>query len=583
MQSPIRHPIDTPCGGGVKYIIVTGGVCSSLGKGVTVSTIGALLRCEGYRVTCVKIDPYLNIDAGLMSPFEHGEVFVLDDGGEVDLDLGNYERWMRLRLGRRNNITTGKVFTALMEGERRGLYLGRTITLTPHFTNEVISQLQLVATTAVDGSGLRPDICLVELGGTVGDMESAPFCEALRGLRCSLPASDCCLLHCTYIPSMAGQQKSKPTQHSCRSLMQTGLIPDFLVCRSETQLDPAMRRKVSQYCGIAEQFVIDAHNVGLLYEVPLLFLKQDVISKLQRLLRLRPAVPDMRDNSGLEPFSKYVSALRNPLRTVRIAFVGKYLTGGSDTYISILQAFEHCCIELRTKIEFLWVDSDSLEDPNNAVALESVTSCDGIFIPGGFGMRGVEGKCRAVRIARERDIPFFGVCLGLQVAVIEFARNVLKLPTANSEEFDKTAEHLVIRYMPDVDRATMGASMRLGGCGVDIIDPQSKLAEMYGYARRIRERHRHRYEVNGAYIDEMVNHGMRITAVDDASHELRTAARVEAIELPSNRFFVAVQYHPEYRSDPSDPAPTYLAFLAATARLKLDRQTPSTRVVPMDV
>jgi CTP synthase len=424
LPSPMIHPTGHVEKQGTKFILVTGGVCSSLGKGVTTSTIGALLRAEGFRVCSVKIDPYINIDAGLMSPFEHGEVYVLEDGGEVDLDLGNYERWMSVRLKRDHNITTGKVYDTLIKREREGKFLGKTVQLVPHFTNEVVERLLVQSQIPVDDSGLRPQICLVELGGTVGDLESAPFIEALRTLRFTIPPEDFCLVHCTYLPVMGDQQKTKPTQHSCRTLLSLGLTADFLVCRSEKPIEDDVRRKLSSQCGLQEKYIIGAHNAENLYDVPCIFHDQEIVQKVAHKLRLdlAGAMPQLHVPT-IETFRRFASILKcktNPV--VRIAFIGKYVTGGTDAYFSVLQTFEHCALALELKLDIVFVDSEDLEGDNAAQAQTALASCDGIYVAGGFGLRGINGKVRACEFARENNIPYFGVCLGMQIAIIELAR-----------------------------------------------------------------------------------------------------------------------------------------------------------------
>lgn len=570
LPSPMLRPeLEDSTQTHVKYILVTGGVCSSLGKGVTTSSIGALLKTRGYRVSSIKIDPYINVDAGLMSPFEHGEVYVLNDGGEVDLDLGNYERWMSVQLTRDHNITTGKVFKELIDREREGKYLGKTVQLVPHFTNEVVERIVNVSNLPVDNSGLKPHVCLIELGGTIGDLESAPFVEALRTLRFTLPPEDFLLVHCTYLPVMGGSQKTKPTQHSCRALLSLGLTPDFLVCRSDDPLDDSARAKLSQQCSIQEKYIIGAHNVANLYEVPVLFETQDMLDKLQRRLRLDPEqlnlMPPLAFPS-LDTYKKFATTLANPSKTIRIAFVGKYTQGGSDAYFSVMQTFEHCCLALNVAIKFLWMDATLLETPEQSgQAFAALESCEGIFVPGGFGTRGIRGKVLAARFAREKNIPYLGVCLGMQVALIEFAQSQIGWEDATSEEFDtnKTSAHHVLRFMPEIDRRTMGANMRLGGREVNLIEPKSICKRIYGGANKVIERHRHRFEFNMSFVDEFKSRGLLFTGIDTPA--MCPETRVECIELPSHKFFLGVQYHPEYRTAPNDPSPPFLAFVEAAS------------------
>ncbi|CCW59827.1 unnamed protein product [Phytomonas sp. EM1] len=563
LPSPMMHSINSEADR-VKFIVVTGGVCSSLGKGITTSATGALLRAAGYRIHSIKIDPYLNIDAGLMSPFEHGEVYVLEDGCEADLDLGNYERWMNVHLRREHNITTGKIYQHLITKEREGGFLGKTVQMVPHFTNEVVDQIfSLCQKPLVAGSNEFPQICMIELGGTVGDMESQSFVEALRRLRYSILPEDFCLLHTTYLPVFGGIQKTKPTQHSCRTLLSLGLSPDFLICRSEQPLMPDVREKLSNQCGVQSKDIIGAPDVDCLYQIPIEFTDQGLIERIIHKLRLRPARPAVGVPT-YESFKHFTKILRNPSNaTVRIAFVGKYVSGGSDAYFSVLQTFEHCQLSLHVKLDILYVDSEDLEGVNAEEAKEAILSCDGIFVPGGFGIRGVKGMCAAVQLARTHNIPYFGVCLGMQVALIETARNVLGWEDANSEEFDSKSTHQIVRIM-DADRTKMGANMHLGGRDVYIIEDSSILKKIYSGASVILERHRHRYEVNTRYLAELQRAGLLISGASDP--QLGPLSRVEAIEYPSLRFFMAVQYHPEFVSSPLDPSPPYLAFMAAASR-----------------
>ena len=565
LPSPMIHPSGAEEKNRTKFILVTGGVCSSLGKGVTTSTIGALLRAEGFRVCSLKVDPYINIDAGLMSPFEHGEVYVLEDGGEVDLDLGNYERWLSVRLKRDHNITTGKVYDSLIKREREGKFLGKTVQLVPHFTNEVVERIVCQSQIPVDDSGLHPQICLIELGGTVGDLESAPFIEALRTLRFTHPPEDFCLVHCTYLPVMGGQQKTKPTQHSCRTLLSLGLTADFLVCRSESPLETEVRKKLSQQCGVQEKYIIGAHNVSTLYDVPCIFAEQDIVAKVLHKLRLDPtsALPSLSVPTvdTFRRFSEILKCETNPV--VRIAFVGKYVGGGSDAYFSVLQTFEHCALALEVKLDIVFVDSEDLEGEDAGKAKDLLKGCGGIFVAGGFGTRGIDGKVAACEIARKNNIPYFGVCLGMQIAIIEIARHELQWADANSEEFNKESTHQVVKIM-ECDRKEMGATMRLGGKQVCIVEEPSIMAKIYGGKGKVLERHRHRYEFNMQYFDDLKRAGVRFTAVDDGV--FGKDCRIEGIEIPGHPFFLAVQYHPEFCTTPTDPSPPYLAFVAAIAK-----------------
>ena len=560
----------------MKYLLVTGGVCSSLGKGVTTSSIGALLRQSGFHVSAIKIDPYINVDAGLMSPFEHGEVYVLADGGEVDLDLGNYERWLRVRLSRGHNITTGKVYETLIQKERQGGFLGKTVQVIPHVTDEVVRRVVETAEIAVDGSGMKPQICLIELGGTIGDIESAPFVEALRQLRFSIPPEDFCLAHVTYLPTMGESQKTKPTQHSCRTLLSLGMSPDFLVCRSEGPLTGDARRKISSLVGLQEKYIFDAHNCGSLYEVPILFHSQDLVAKIVHKMKLdvtKPSAPaiGIPTIDELRSFAQMCTSKTS--RTIDIAFVGKYCDGGTDAYFSVMQAFEHASLAAQVRINFLWIESESLEGESSAAdeLRQQLTSMNGIFVAGGFGNRGIEGKVIAARIARERKIPYLGVCLGMQIALIEMGRHLLGLPDATSEEFDSEkgapakSQHHVIIYMPEIDRNMMGANMRLGAREAHITAPGSIMQTIYCNAQKVTERHRHRYEFNMAYLEQFRKAGVIFSAADDPAFGKDT--RVEAIELSTavHPYFLGIQYHPEFMTWVTDPSPPYAAFVAAAA------------------
>ena len=564
----------------VKFVLVTGGVCSSLGKGVTTSTIGALFRGQGYVVSSVKIDPYINPDAGLMSPVEHGEVYVLSDGGEVDLDLGNYERWMDIQLTRAHNITTGNVYRTIIDREREGGYLGKTVQVVPHFTNEVIERIRHVASTPVDQSGQKPQIVMIELGGTIGDLESTPFIEALRQLRFGLPPEDFALLHTTYLPVMSGGQKTKPTQHSCRTLLSHGLQPDFIVCRCADPVAPDARKKLAVFGGVSERCIIDAHNSPSLYDVPLNFHDQDIVSKITAKLRLKPPqMPPPMAFPAIEDYKRYSTiAQDNTIKKVRIAFVGKYLNAGADAYFSVLQAFEHAALFLGVGLEFVWVDA---KNDNSMDLIEQVVpTVDGVFVAGGFGNAGFDTKVHAAHLARTKKVPYLGVCFGMQVVVVEAARYMLGIENATSEELEpkqQGADHHAIVFMPDISRKNMGNNMRLGTHSVHITDSSSKLAKMYNGARVVLERHRHRYEVNMKLYDRFIADG-RLSFIGSDTNEFNESTRVEAVEVKDHPFFVAVQYHPEYRTLPTDPAPTYLAFLAAAAKKDVDFSYSTTRV-----
>jgi len=562
---------------GTKYIVVSGGVCSSLGKGVTTSSIGALLRGQGLRVTAIKLDPYLNIDAGLMSPLEHGEVYVLDDGGETDLDLGNYERMMFLNLARDNNVTTGKIYDWVIKKERRGDYLGKTLQVVPHVTGAIAEWLDRVAQVPVDGTGLRPQVCMIELGGTVGDIESMPFVEALRQMRFSLPEDSLAWCHCSYIPNMSGQ-KTKPTQHSVKALLALGIQPDFVVCRNSEPLEEGTRKKIANQCNIRQERILSAHDVNNLFHVPRVLAEQNILGKLTNVLRLdRMGIDFMGAPAGdtsirtlgdWNDFARQVDEAEaaNP---VNIAFVGKYNKGGGDAYQSILAALQHASVAMGRKLKIEWIDATDLEqatDSDKVKAAEArLKDADGIFVPGGFGDRGVEGKVRAAGLAREWKKPYLGVCLGMQAAIINFARSVLGLEDATSEEFDakKTSQNHVLMYMPEISKETMGANMRLGTRWVEFPSPETSLAAaLYGGASKVMERHRHRYEFNVEYKKRMEEKGLIFSGQDESKE------RMDIIELPLSEhpFYVGVQYHPEYKSRPGQPSPPFFGFMAAACK-----------------
>eukprot|EP01061_Rhynchopus_euleeides_P048010 TRINITY_DN997_c0_g1_i1.p2 TRINITY_DN997_c0_g1~~TRINITY_DN997_c0_g1_i1.p2 ORF type:complete len:617 (+),score=302.58 TRINITY_DN997_c0_g1_i1:190-2040(+) len=572
----------------MKYVIVSGGVCSSLGKGVTTSSIGALLRAKGYRVTAIKIDPYLNVDAGLMSPYEHGEVFVLDDGGEADLDLGNYERMLGLSLTRSNNITTGKIYSSVINKERKGAYLGRTVQVVPHITSEVVQWINNVAHTPADGTDLVPQVTVIELGGTVGDIESMPFMEAIRQFRFNLPENSVCMVHCTYIPIMSGQ-KTKPTQHTVKALQQLGIQPDILVCRCTEPVEDGTKRKISNQCSIRSERVISAHNVPNLFHFIQMLEDQSIFQSISNTLHLDKVAIDPRSKSpslapvrSLECWNEYarkVDVARNS-KEVKIAFIGKYLKGGEDAYLSVVKALEHCAVEVGRKLVIEYVNSTDLQPNDEPVIVEEgkedeqpdpaqlyddavarMKECDGIFVPGGFGDRGVEGKVKAAQLAREWKKPYFGVCLGMQVAIMEFGRNVLGLDNATSEEFDgeKASQHHVLKYMPEIPKDSMGANMRLGSRWVEICDNKSMAFKLYGGVDKIAERHRHRYEFNTDYLAKFEEAGLKFTGRDESKE------RMDIIEIKDHPFFLAVQYHPEFKSRPGSPSPPFFGFVAASA------------------
>jgi len=545
----------------MRYVIVSGGVLSGLGKGVTASSIGMLLKSLGYRVTAIKIDPYLNSDAGTMSPFEHGEVFVLDDGGEVDLDLGNYERFLDITLTRDNNLTTGKVYANVIEGERRGDYLGKTVQVVPHITNEIQDWMERVASIPVDGNGDEPDICIVELGGTVGDIESAPFVEALRQFQFRVGKENFVLVHVSLVPvvGVVGEQKTKPTQHTVKELRAAGLSPDFLVCRSEEPLEQATKDKLALFCHVSPSHILSAHDVSNLYRVPLLLEEQNTTAMIAEKLGLEMT----EDRPQLDAWRKMADHVDSLESEVTIAMVGKY-TGLTDSYLSVIKALQHSAFKVGAKMNISWVDATGLEpeseseDPElYANSWQDLKSADGVLVPGGFGNRGIEGMILAAKYARENHVPYLGVCLGLQVAVIEFTRNVLGREGANSTEFDEDTPHPAVIFMPEGSRTHMGGTMRLGSRQTNIQTEDCAAVRLYEGATEIHERHRHRYEVNPDIISDLETAGLKFVGKDTE------AQRMEIIELAGHQFFFGTQYHPEFKSRPNRPSPPFFGLVEA--------------------
>ena len=540
------NPVDC-----MKYVVVTGGVLSGLGKGITASSIGVLLKSAGLRLTSVKIDPYLNSDAGTMSPFEHGEVFVLDDGGEVDLDLGNYERFLDVALTRENNITTGKVYANVIEKERRGDYLGKTVQVVPHITNEIQDWIERVAHVSADGSGETPDACVIELGGTVGDIESAPFVEALRQFQFRVGQENVCFVHVSLVPVMGpvGEQKTKPTQHTVKELRGLGIIPDILVCRSEKPLEEETRAKLAAFCHVGTDAVVSAHDVSNLYQIPISLYEQSVLNKVSNHLGFE--VPD-----SLPMLDDW----KHMADKVDIAMVGKY-TGLSDSYLSVIKALQHSAFAVDRKLVIDWIESTDL-DPHNVTekhdeAWELLRAADGILVPGGFGNRGVEGKIAAANYARVNNVPYLGVCLGLQIATIEFCRNVLGLENANSTEFDENTPNPAVVFMPEISKTHMGGTMRLGTKPTPFLVDDCKMRRLYGGADHVDERHRHRYEVNPDLIERIEAEGLVYVGKDE------TGQRCEIMELENHPYYVGTQYHPEFKSRPNRPSPPFLGLLKA--------------------
>jgi CTP synthase len=525
---------------GPKYIFVTGGVVSSLGKGLAAASIGALLEARGFSVTLLKMDPYINVDAGTMSPYQHGEVFVTDDGGETDLDLGHYERFTSIHVTRDHNITTGKVYFSVIQKERRGDYLGRTVQVIPHITDEIKSSIRRVSGST--------DIVIVEVGGTVGDIESLPFLEAIRQLRKDIGRDNVLYVHLTLVPFMqaASELKTKATQHSVKELRAIGIQPDILLCRTDRFLPQGIKAKIALFCDVDEDAVVTAKDVDSVYEVPLVFHREGLDETIVKLLGLDPRPID------LSRWEDVVRRVKSPRATAKIAVVGKYVEL-KDSYKSLIEALVHGGIAHEARVDITWVDAEAIEKDGAAAQFANV---HGVLVPGGFGDRGIEGKIAAVRYARERRVPFFGICLGLQCAVIEYARHVCGLDGANSSEFDAASPYPVIDLLPEQRHlADKGGTMRLGLYPI-LLAEGSRASRLYGEGI-IRERHRHRYEVNNDYLQTLEKNGLKISGVW-AEKQL-----VEIIELDDHPHFVAGQVHPEFRSRPWQPHPLFAAFVEA--------------------
>jgi CTP synthase len=523
-----------------KYIFVTGGVVSSLGKGLAAASMGALLEARGFRVTLQKMDPYINVDAGTMSPYQHGEVFVTDDGGETDLDLGHYERFTSGRVTRDHNVTTGKVYYSVIQKERRGDYLGRTVQVIPHITDEIKTSIRKV--------GRDTDIVIVEVGGTVGDIEGLPFLEAIRQLKKDIGRDNVIYVHLTLVPFMraASELKTKATQHSVKELRAIGIQPDILLCRTDRYLPPGIKSKIALFCDVEEEAVITAKDVDTIYEVPLVFHREGLDDIIVKLLNLESRPID------LSRWESVVSRVKSPRVETRIAVVGKYIEL-KDSYKSLVEALAHGGIANDARVEVQWIDAEHIERDGAATQFSGI---HGILVPGGFGDRGILGKIEAVRYAREQRVPYFGICLGMQCAVIEYARNVCGLTGANSSEFDPAAPHKVIDLLPDQRSiADKGGTMRLGNYPI-VLGEGSLASRLYGQGI-IQERHRHRYEVNNDYLPRLEKNGLRVSGIW-AEKQL-----VEIIEIPEHPYFVAGQFHPEFRSRPWDPHPLFAGFVRA--------------------
>lgn len=524
-----------------KFIFITGGVLSSLGKGLAGASIAALLECRGLRVTNQKLDPYINVDPGTMNPFQHGEVFVTDDGAETDLDLGHYERFTSACMGKSNNLTTGQVYFSVISKERKGEYLGGTVQVIPHITNEIKDYIRDAA------AGY--DVALVEIGGTVGDIESLPFLEAIRQFRNEVGKQNAIFIHLTWVPYIktAGEVKTKPTQHSVKALREIGIQPDILLCRTEEFLTKEIREKISLFCNVEVESVFTAKDVESIYEVPLIYHSEGVDQKIVELLNIWTGQP------RLDEWERLVGRIKNPSQEVTIAIVGKYVDW-TDSYKSLNEALIHGGISNDCKVNLRFVDSEQLEREGIHEQFEEI---GGILVPGGFGRRGIEGMIQAINFARSNNIPYFGICLGMQLSVIEYARNICNLEKANSTEFDSETPYPVIEYLPEQRNITdMGGTMRLGAYPC-ILESNTCAFDAYG-KREISERHRHRYEFNNDYKDIMVQNGLRISGMSPDGQ------LVEIIELKDHPWFLGCQFHPEFKSKPTRPHPLFVKFIAAS-------------------
>jgi len=536
----------------IKYIFVTGGVVSGLGKGITAASLGRLLKARGYKITNQKFDPYINFDPGTMSPYQHGEVFVTDDGAETDLDLGHYERFTDEKLTKNSNVTTGKIYWSVITKERRGDYLGRTVQVIPHITDEIKDRVYRLAKEK------NLDFVITEIGGTVGDIESQPFIEAIRQVKSDVGESNVLYIHVTLVPyiSKSRELKTKPTQHSVKELRMIGIEPDIIVCRTEYDLSQELKNKIALFCNTTPESVIQNIDANHLYEVPLLLEKEGLAQLVLQKVKLENRKPDLTE------WENMVSKIKNLKETVKIALVGKYIEL-HDAYISIVEALDHGGIENDCRIELDWIDAEIINDKN---VKEKLASADGILVPGGFGDRGIEGKISAIKFARENKTPFFGICLGMQMAVVEFARNICKLENANSLEFDKESKYHVINLMEEqVNIVKKGGTMRLGlyPCKIE----QGTVASNVYKEPLIYERHRHRYEFSNQYRTILKENGLVLSGISPDNQ------LVEMIELKDHPWFVGVQFHPEFKSRPNKAHPLFKHFIKASLNNKLDAST----------
>jgi CTP synthase len=526
-----------------KFIFITGGVTSSLGKGLAAASIGCLLERRGIKINMLKMDPYINVDPGTMSPTQHGEVFVTDDGAETDLDLGHYERFTSLTLSRENNFTSGKVYLQVIENEREGKYLGKTVQVVPHITDEIKRRIRLASE--------KCDLLIGEIGGTVGDIESLPFLEAIRQFSLDVGVENVLFIHLVLIPYIeaAGELKSKPAQHSVKELRSIGLTPQMIICRADRQVDQSILDKISLFCNVSKQNVFQSIDLDLIYKVPLAFHEQGLDRRITELLGMWAVEPKM------DEIKKVIFNSENPLKSVNIGVVGKY-TELIESYKSLDEALKHAAIFNQVKLNLIYIDAEDLEKGIKTDLLQKV---EGILVPGGFGSRGVEGKILAIKFARENKIPFLGICLGLQLSIIEFARNVIGIKEATSMEFSDHGEFLVHYMQGQTKDGSKGASMRLGAYDCEL-EENSLALRIYG-AKKISERHRHRLEVNGHYERQLTDHGLKISGKNTKLN------LVEVIELSDHPFFIACQYHPEFKSRPFNAHPLFAGFVKASSKL----------------
>ena len=526
-----------------KYIFVTGGVVSGLGKGITAASLGRLLKARGLKVAAQKLDPYINVDPGTMSPYQHGEVYVTEDGAETDLDLGHYERFIDEDLNRFSNLTTGKVYWNVLNKERRGEYLGETVQVIPHITNEIKSFIYSV------GHKTNADVVITEIGGTAGDIESQPFLEAIRQVSLEVGRENSLFIHVTLVPYLksSGEHKSKPTQHSVKEMQGMGISPDIIVLRCDEPIDRSIFQKIALFCNVKPDCVIENRTIPVLYEAPLMLEKNHFSDIVCRELHIEAPAPDMSE------WVRMVEKIHNRTKTVRIGLVGKYVKL-HDAYLSVAEALRHAGYEHGACVEIDWIDSERITAENAAAVL---AGCDGILVPGGFGNRGIEGMVLAAQYARENNVPYLGICLGMQIAVIEYARHVCSIEDANSGEFDEVGQNKVIDFMPDQSsKINMGGTLRLGSYPCEIA-PDSQMARCYG-AAHIDERHRHRYEFNNDYRAVLTEAGLRVSGTSPDGRI------VETVEVPENDFFIGVQFHPEFKSRPNKAHPLFLGFVGAS-------------------